>query len=364
MHLAARLAVFSICWQAVGAVAAPSAADQVIEGYIVAIGGYERIKALDNLVYSGGTYEEGDYRSAGDSTMSRARPWYKLVGSKDRPGAYMEGYDGSAWEWFADPGVVVRTVGAASAASRHYAGVEGPLVDYRAKGSRATLEGEVTLDGAQVWVVVLTRRDGFVEQFYIDQASSLIVASGGAAPIHAFGEEVTSLTRIGDYRPVAGVLVAHRFTTVEMPSGKALSAMQWGRIEGNVDLPDDWFSPPHFVRSPMQRLIEDLYRQRSDLNAVMWTYEEFRRANPPVNTAAALDFVGYQTLKMGEVENAIALLERNVADYPRSANAQFGLGRAYATAGRMGSARGAYRAALEIDPSHERAGKALAELPR
>jgi len=338
------------------------AVDDIVERYIEAIGGRERIAAIDNLVYSNGTYEEGDYRSNGNSTMSLARPWFKLVGDKNNPGGYMEGYDGAAWEWFADPGVVIRTVGAASAAIRHYAGVEHPLVDYTSKGSEAELIGELELDDRRVWAVRLVRRDGFVEQFYIEQETFLINASGGEAPIHAFGTNVASITRISDYRDVGGVLIAHRFESTDARSGRALNSMQWGRIEANKTLPDDWFSPPKFERTPLQHFIESLFGQRGDPRSVMWTYEEFVRAHPDIDTSAAVNLAGYQALKMRNVDVAVMLLERNARDYPGSPNAHFELGRAYQSAGKLREAERAYREAIDADGSFERAIHALQAL--
>jgi len=84
--------------------------DEVIKRYLEAIGGYSKIKELKSLSYSQGTYSEGDFTGNGKSTMSLARPYYKLVGNKLDPGSYMEGYDGAVWEWFKNPGVVLRTV--------------------------------------------------------------------------------------------------------------------------------------------------------------------------------------------------------------------------------------------------------------
>ena len=338
--------------------------DQVVERYVAAIGGTENIKAIRNLVYGGGVYEEGDYTGEGGATMSLARPFFKLVGNQDEPGGYMEGYDGAAWEWFADPGIVVRTVGAASGAIRHYAGVDHPLVDSRAKGSTATIKGETVLDDRPVVLIELIRRDGFLEQFYIDKESWLIVASSSTAPIHAFGDEVFSLTRISDYRPVAGVQIAHRFASLEMPSGKEQGSMQWGSIEANHDLSDGWFSPPSFERTPLQLFIEHLYQQRSDIESVMWTYHEFRRAYPDMDTSDAVNVAGYQILKMGVVDQAIALLQQNVRDYPEAPNSRFGLGRALRTAGRLKEARAEFEQTLMVDPEHDRAKAALEGMDR
>jgi len=342
--------------------AEPLSVDDIIDRYIDAIGGRASIDAIDNLVYTGGTYEEGDYKSGGDSTMSVARPWFKLVGDKENPGGYMEGYDGAAWEWFSNPAIVLRTVGAASEAIRHYAGVESPLIDYGDKGSTAELLGESELDGRPVHVIRLTRRDGYVEQFYIDRDTFLINASSGEAPLHAFGEDITTVTRIADYRDVNGVLIAHRFVSIQIPSGRVVSSMQWGRVESNLPLPDDWFSPPKFERTPLQHFIESLFGQRSDLNSVMWTYSEFVRAYPDLDTSSAVNIAGFQILKMGEIETAVALLEQNALDYPTSASTRFGLGRAYQMAGLLGRAREEFQAALDADSSYERAKSALADI--
>jgi hypothetical protein len=336
--------------------------DDVIGRFVEAIGGRAAVDAVDNLVYSNGTYAEGDFTSDGDATMSLARPWFKLVGDKTRQGTYMEGYDGAAWEWFADPGVVLRTTGAASAAIRHYAGVEHPLFDYRQKGSMAELLGESELDDRPVHVVRLTRRDGFTEQFYIDSETGLVIASSAAAPIHAFGAEVSQVTHISDYRNVDGIRVPHRFISTEVPSGRELSSMQWGRIEANLELPDDWFVPPAFERTPLQQFIENLFGQRSDAAALLWTYHEFRRANPDIDTETAVNFAAYQVLKMGGVDTAITLLTENVRAYPNRAGARFELGRAFDTAGDPASARESYGEALAIDPEHKRAKRALAAL--
>ena len=336
--------------------------DLVIEKYVKVIGGYSKIKELNNLSYSGGTYIEGDYIGSGKSTMSLARPYYKLVGSKDNPRNYMEGYDGAAWEWFKNPGVILRTVGAASEAIRHNAGVEHPVIDYKKRGSNAKILGNVKFDGKDAIVIQLERRDGFKEQYYFDKKNHLIIASSGEAPIHAFGDNVLSLTRITDYRPINGVLIPHRYEQVRLPSSEPLSAMQWKKIEANVNLPMDWFKPPTFQRTKLQTFIENLYGQRTDINSVLWTYHEFRRANKKIETIEAVNFVGFQILKMGEINNAIILLEQNLIDYPNSLDANLELGLAYKAANQLSKAKQKFKAVLKIEPSNKRANSELRKL--
>jgi hypothetical protein len=143
-------------------------------------------------------------------------------------GGYMEGYDGAAWEWLGDLGIVVRTVGHAAGATRRGADFEGRLVDWREKGSTVTLHsGEsVEFDGRPTDWITVTTRDDFARDYFIDRESHLIVAERRTAPFHAFGEQVVSETRIGDYRPVAGVLFAHRYVATEIGTGRELSSMQ------------------------------------------------------------------------------------------------------------------------------------------
>ncbi len=337
-------------------------ADEIVTRHVEARGGYERIRALDSLVFSEGLYREADYAGSGDAFMAVARPYYKVVGNPEKPGGYMEGYDGAAWEWFADPGVVVRTVGAAAGAMRRGADVEGPLVDYAAKGSSVRLGEPADVGGRAAHRLVVTLRDGFVREYLVDQETFLVVAERRSAPFHAFGEAVTSETRIGDHRRVAGVLFAHSFVQTEIASGRELSRMQWGRIEANRELPPSWFSPPEFERSPLERFLEQLYGERADVEAVMWTFYAFRRAHPEIETRAGVELVGFQMLKMGDVESAIALLAANAAENPGSSSSALGLGRAIATAGETRRARRELERALELDPENHRARSALAEL--
>lgn len=335
--------------------------DAIIARHIDARGGENRIRAIRSLVFDRGRYEEGEY-SDDQAVMMLMRPYLKLVGHPERNPQFMEGYDGAAWEWFADPGLVVRTVATASAALRHFADVEGPFLDYRSKGHRAELIGTPDVAGRPTYQIRLTMMDGYASDNFIDQQNFLIVASRHVAQVHAFGAEVASETRFSDYRPVAGVMFPFRGEEVDIATGRTMNSMQWGSIEANVDIPLGWFSPPEFERNRIQTFMDQLYVQRTDPQAVLWTYHHFRRAYPQEDTRNASQVIGYQMLKMNSVDSAIALLERNAADYPDAADSAFGLGRAFATARREAEARAEFERALRLEPGHVRATRALAEL--
>lgn len=62
---------------------------------------------------------------------------------------------------------------------------------------------------------------------------------------------------------------------------------------------------------------------------------------------------------MGDFSGAVELLKANAADYPQSASAQYGLGRAYKAAGDMENARTAFQRALQIDPTFKKAAHGM-----
>jgi Tetratricopeptide repeat len=336
--------------------------DQIIARYAAARGGYDKLKGLESVVYRG-IYREGEYESP-HAAMALMRPYYKLVGDPDHPSLeFAEGYDGSAWELYGDPGVVLRTVGAASAAGRHGASIDGPLIDYAAAGSTVALLGIDTAGGRRAYRLLVRMRDGFEQEELIDARTWLLVAERKAAPVHAFGAKVAAEERIGDYRSVNGILFPFAHLEVEIATGKVLNQLTWTSIELNRKLDPALFSPPGFTRTAEQRLLEQLYAERSDAAAVLWTYHDFRRANSGTDTRAGVEFIGYQMAKMGDHPAAIELLRANEADYPRAASAAFALGRAYVAAGEVNNARSAFERALAIDPRFERAAKALEALP-
>ena len=187
----------------------------------------------------------------------------------------------------------------------------------------------------------------------------MLIASRKVAPIHAFGPSVASETRFDDFRPVAGVLFPFGSREVEIATGRVLSEGRWTSIVANREIDLDAFSPPVLKRTPLQKLLDHLFLERVDRAAVHWSYGEFRRAYPGVDTDAGVQAIGYQILKMGDIEPAIALLEANARDHPGSSGAAFGLGRAFNTASRAAEARAEFTRALALDPGNKRARPAL-----
>jgi len=288
------------------------------------------------------------------------RPYYKTLGDpKDTSADINEGYDGSAWEYYRDPGVVLRVVGAAAAATRHGTELFDSLVDYKKLGTRIEISGTEVFGANSAYKLHVTLADGFEKDVFVDQKSWLIIGDRRAAPIHAFGAPVRSENHIGDYRSVNGVLSPYSVREIEIATGRELNSNTVQSLVVNEKLDPSFFGPPQFERTPLQQMLEQLYMERTDPVSVMWTYRGFRAANPGADTRAGVEFIGYQMAKMSDFQGAIHLLSANAADYPQSASAQFGLGRAYQAAGDSENARHHFQKALEIDPNFKKASDGL-----
>jgi len=334
--------------------------EQIVEEYIAARGGLEQIRSVRALVLRGAPRPDG----RPGRFMARARPFYYLVGEPSPIRDFAEGFDGAAWEFYADPGLVLRTTDAPAAAARHTAYFDDPLVSSLEPGWALELLGTDSIGGRPAYHLRATYPDGFQNDVFVDVGTWLIVAYRKAAPIHAFGEEVATETRVSDWRDLNGALFPMRFDEYVIATGEPLGDLGggWATADVNPPLPVDYFSPPPEPKTPLARMLNAAYMARSTPDEALAWYRDFR-ANPAtaeIDTEAGIEALGYQCLKNGAVETGVLLLEANLAEYPDSAAAHFGLGRAYRSAGREAEAVEHFRAALAIDPTHRRAAEELA----
>ncbi|HEY6325203.1 MAG TPA: tetratricopeptide repeat protein [Candidatus Cybelea sp.] len=337
--------------------------DSIISRHVTALGGQKAIASIKSFIERG-WYREGKFEI--DTFTAQMRPFYRVIGDprSDPLGEIHEGYDGAAWEYYPDPGIVVRTVGAAADATRHAAAFDDALVNGARRGIRLTLEAPATVLETREYTIRTVLADGFTEDIFVNPSTWMIDAEKRVVPMHAFGKRYTTIDVLSDYRPEGGVPRAHVFKEIDEDTGDVLTQSAVTSVEINPALPLSMFSPPTWNRTPLQQLIQRIYDERDEPRSVMATYRDFTRLID-VRAAAvgdAVDFVGYQCLKMGHADTAVSLLLQNVADHPNSATAHFGLGRAYEAMGNRNDAKTQYRRALAIDPNYQRARDALAAL--
>jgi hypothetical protein len=92
------------------------------------------------------------------------------------------------------------------------ADLEGPLVDYAAKGTRVALEGVDPVDGHKAYKLKLTMKNGTVQHIWIDTQSFLDVKVEGV-PRRMDGRMRNVWVYQSDFRPVQGLMVPFLYET-------------------------------------------------------------------------------------------------------------------------------------------------------
>ncbi len=114
------------------------------------------------------------------------------------------------------------------------------LADYKAKGHKAELIGLEDVDGVETIKIKLTKKDGDVEQYFLDAETYLPIKSSTKMK---FGDsEVESETYYSDYKEVAGVKMP--FTTQIKSGGQVVLETAFKKIEANITINESIFDMP------------------------------------------------------------------------------------------------------------------------
>jgi len=118
--------------------------------------------------------------------------------------------------------------------------MDEPFIDYEKKGYKIELMGKEDLEGTEVFKLRLTRKSGQATDYFID-AENFIELKTSTTRKKQDGAEIKIDTILGDYKPVAGVMMPHSisFSVNQMSMNITINA-----VEPNVELPEDFFSMP------------------------------------------------------------------------------------------------------------------------
>ncbi len=100
--------------------------------------------------------------------------------------------------------------------------LDGPLMDYAAKGERVALLGTEKVEGRDAYKLEVTARDGQVRHVWVDAKTWLDVKVDGSRKLD--GRLRPVFTYLRDYRPVNGLMIPHTLETdVEgVPGGEKI----------------------------------------------------------------------------------------------------------------------------------------------
>jgi hypothetical protein len=125
------------------------------------------------------------------------------------------------------------------------ADLEGPLVDWKAKGHRVTLAGRENLSGRDVYKLDVTLKSGREMSQFLDAKSYLPVRAESTRIVR--GHRLTVETTFDDYRKVEGVSFPHAIETGAVGRPQRLKVLV-EKIEVNPTLDDAHFRMPALER--------------------------------------------------------------------------------------------------------------------
>ncbi len=217
-------------------------ADEIVAKQIAAVGGVDKIKAIQSLRMTGTmTVAPGIVAPA---VFEQKRPNKVRVDLDIQGSQNSQGYDGqTAWLFLPVQGMKAAEPAPADMAKdmADDSDIDGPLVDYKAKGNTVELMGKEPVQGTDAYKLKLTAKGGDVRYLYVDAERFLLLKVDARRDVN--GTERETSTTYGNYKPVAGVMMAHSVeTTIEgLPVSQKVS---FEKVEVNVPIEDTRFKMP------------------------------------------------------------------------------------------------------------------------
>jgi hypothetical protein len=214
--------------------------DDVIARSFEARGGLERLKSVQTLRVTGRMSMGPDEASM---VVERKRPGSIRAEITVRGQRAVQAWDGTT-AWGISPrgsGQPELLPAEAASAMADDADVDGPLVDYRAKGHRVALLGKERLDGGDAYKIEVRKKGGAVEVHFLDTRSYLTVRIDGRRTMRGTVVEGESL--LGDYREAGGILWPYSIKS-GVKGGPGKQTLIVDRIEVDPPLDDARFRMP------------------------------------------------------------------------------------------------------------------------
>ena len=222
---------------------APSpTADEIVDRYVTARGGIEKLRSLQTLRQEGrvhaGPGRDGvvsrEIKRPGkirfELTVQGVTSVFASDGKRGWKVAPLEGETG-----------VKPLPDEALIDAREQADIDGPLVDWKSKGSRIELLGREAIDGHDAWKLKLTLKSGGILTAYVDAKSANLIRTEGVRQVR--GKSVRIETTLGDYRKTEGILFPHLVEVRAAGRPQSLRIVV-DKVEVNPPLKDARFTPP------------------------------------------------------------------------------------------------------------------------
>lgn len=225
--------------------AAPQNVEELIARANQARGGLERLRAIQSVRMTGRMTITSSQANAPATqiTMEKKRPRRSRFEFTAQGRTGVQAYDGrEAWGIPPVAGARPERLPEEMAGElANEADIEGPLVDYRAKGHKVALVGREKFDGKDALRLRVTLKSGDAQDVLLDATSYLELGSERRRVVR--GTEIELDSRFGDYREVGGLQWPHRIEVG--PKGRPEKQLvTFEKIEVDPQIDDARFAMP------------------------------------------------------------------------------------------------------------------------
>jgi len=238
------LALAVVC---LGVYARSQTADELVQKNIEARGGLDKIKAVKTLRISGTSERSG--RSPVAVVIERERP-NEMRQDVTRAGmTSVQAYDGKQG-WLINPFQGRKNpqlMGEDDLRDLQLdADIDGPLVDYQAKGSTVEYMGHDSVDGDDALRLKVTLKNGDVLYYDLDPDTYLEIRREAQEFIRGSVKE--RVTEYGSYKAVNGVMYPFSLAVWPKTDPTLPVTMTIDKVEVNVPLEESQFAVPASLR--------------------------------------------------------------------------------------------------------------------
>jgi outer membrane lipoprotein-sorting protein len=238
MRLTRSIVIGVLC---LTALAAAQTADELVGKNLQARGGVEKIKAINTVRMTGKAY----VGISADISQESKRPNMLRQNFTVQGMTQIQSYDGNAgWQISPfngrkDPEMLGEDD---LRALVDESDIDGPLVDYQAKGNKVEYLGHDTVDGDDAYKLKVTLKNGDIVYFYLDPDTYLEIKKETQQFIRGSVRETEQA--LGSYKQVAGVYFPYSIEASTKGTTNDHARITFDKIEVNVPVDDSYFKMP------------------------------------------------------------------------------------------------------------------------
>ncbi|MFQ5640190.1 MAG: outer membrane lipoprotein carrier protein LolA [bacterium] len=235
---------FILC---LAAVSFAQSADEIIQKHIEAQGGLDKLQAIKSIKMSGKMTMEGPGGMAmeGQIIRQQKRPHFVRMDIRFQGQAMVQAYDGeNAWHiipFMGDPTPQPMPEDQAKQLI-HDSDLDGPFVDYKAKGHKIEFVGKEDVEGTETYKLKVTLKDGDTFTSFLDSEYYLELKRIVKQKDRRSGNEIEAETFMSDFKEVNGVMMPHAVKI--KGSGPGTINFIVDSMEVNVEMDESVFKMP------------------------------------------------------------------------------------------------------------------------